>query len=134
MKSNQQFLILKLALVAIFAMHGIPSIVTGDVNNFGTMYLDTVGFAPLGLYLAWCIKLSHIALIISIVTRKYLRVLGWITLAILFVGIFMVHLEHGWYVVGGGSNGIEFNVLLIAGLFTVMYPNMEIFKKKINGA
>ncbi|MBK8885646.1 MAG: hypothetical protein IPN46_03480 [Saprospiraceae bacterium] len=28
----------------------------------------------------------------------------------------MVHLPNGWFVVGGGYNGIEYNVLLIAVL------------------
>ena len=32
----------------------------------------------------------------------------------LTVGIVMVHAHAGWFVVGGGSGGMEFSVLLIA--------------------
>lgn len=128
MKFNQHFLILKLALIAIFVMHAIPGMVNGDVSKFGTLYLDQVGFAPLGLYLAWLVKLSHVGLCISLVTGKYLRIMGWITISVLIVGIYMVHLPDGWYVVGGGRNGIEFNVLLIAVLLTLMYPEWQFFK------
>ena len=128
MKSFNHFLFLKIALLAIFAMHGIPSIVTGDVNNFGKMYLDQVGFAPVGIYLAWLIKLFHVALCISIVANKFLKPIGWINIGVLLAGIFMLHIKDGWYVVGGGRNGVEFNVLLIAALITLMYP--DLFKKE----
>ncbi|MBK8051762.1 MAG: DoxX family protein [Saprospiraceae bacterium] len=132
MKSLEQYSILKLALIAIFAMHSIPSIYTGDVYGFGKMYLDTQGFAPFGIYLAWMIKLSHIGLIFSILTDRFLKVMGWITIAVLVVGIIMVHWPDGWFVVGGGRNGIEFNVLLIACLLTLMYPEWQFFKTNQN--
>lgn len=128
MKSLPNTTVLKLALIIIFAMHSIPSIYSGDVNGFGKMYLDTQGFAPFGIYLAWMIKLSHLGLIISILTYRFLKVMGWITIAVLVVGIFMVHWPDGWFVVGGGRNGIEFNVLLIACLLTLMYPDWQFFK------
>lgn len=128
MKSLEQYTIVKLALIAIFAMHSIPSIFSGDVNGFGKMYLDTKGFAPFGIYLAWFIKLSHIGLIISIVMNRFVKILGWITIGILVGGIIMVHWPDGWFVVGGGRNGIEFNLLLIACLLTLMYPEWQFFK------
>ena len=31
-------------------------------------------------------------------------------------GIYLVHLKHGWFVVGHGSNGMEYSVTLIAVL------------------
>jgi putative oxidoreductase len=35
----------------------------------------------------------------------------------------MLHSKEGWYVVGGGRNGIEFNFLLIFALLTIIFPN-----------
>jgi putative oxidoreductase len=32
-----------------------------------------------------------------------------VTIFVLIMGIILVHLEEGWYVVGGGRNGVEFN-------------------------
>lgn len=121
MNFNLTFIFLRIALIAIFIMHSVPSIVSGDVNGFGTLYLDKIGFAPFGLYLAWSIKLSHVALCIALLTDKYLKLLGWITIFILLTGIFILHINDGWFVVGGGRNGIEFNILLIASLLTVIY-------------
>jgi putative oxidoreductase len=48
------------------------------------------------------------------------------------VGIFILHIKDGWYVVGGGRNGVEFNVLLIAALLTIMYPKIVLFKSEAN--
>lgn len=46
-------------------------------------------------------------------------------LSILFIvhmttGILLVHLAQGWYVVGPGQGGMEFNVLLIASLLALL--------------
>jgi putative oxidoreductase len=38
------------------------------------------------------------------------------------MGIIMVHAREGWFVVGAGRNGVEFNVLLIAAFLTVRCP------------
>jgi putative oxidoreductase len=46
-----------------------------------------------------------------------------VTIFILFVGIMMIHFKEGWFVVGGGRNGWEYNFLLIFVLITLMYPN-----------
>jgi putative oxidoreductase len=35
----------------------------------------------------------------------------------------MIHGREGWFVVGGGRNGMEFNFLLIFALLTLMFPH-----------
>jgi len=111
---------LRIALTAILVMHSIPSLVSGNVNGFGTEYLAPLGFGVLGLPLAWAIKLSHLAAIVSLWTKKWIQWLGGITILILLAGIVLVHAPHGWFVVGGGFNGVEFNVLLIAAFAAIM--------------
>ena len=44
------------------------------------------------------------------------RFVAPIHIAILTAGIAMVHAREGWFVVGGGRNGVEYSVLLIACL------------------
>ena len=112
--------VLRIAVVAILAAHSIPGMFDNGVNNFGKMYLDTVGFAPFGIYVAWAVKLSHVANVIALIMDKYVIITSLITMAILVMGVFMVHLPHGWFVVGGGSNGVEFNILLIAVLAAIV--------------
>jgi len=47
-----------------------------------------------------------------------------------YPGIIMIHGAHGWYVVGGGSNGVEFNFLLIFSFLTFLFPEGLVKKSK----
>ena len=118
-------LVLRITLAAVFFMHGIPSIFTGAVNNFGNLYLNEVGFAPIGLPLAWMIKLSHVACAVLLILNRYIRVAAFITIPILVAGIIMIHAVEGWFVVGAGRNGVEFNVLLIGVLVYLAIINKK---------
>ena len=118
-------LVLRIILAAIFFMHGIPSIFTGAVNNFGNLYLNEVGFSPIGLPLAWMIKLSHVACAVLLILNRYIRVAALITIPILVGGIILIHAAEGWFVVGGGRNGVEFNVLLIGVLVYLVIINKK---------
>jgi putative oxidoreductase len=122
MTKNLSFL--RIALIIIFLVHSLAGMFNNGINNFGNLYLNQVGFAPIGLPLAWAVKLSHIALAFSLFTDKYLKATSFITIFILIVGIFMIHIKEGWFVVGGGRNGVEFNFLLIMALLTIIYPNV----------
>jgi putative oxidoreductase len=121
MTKNLSFL--RIALIIIFLVHSLAGMFNNGINNFGNLYLNQVGFAPVGLPLAWAVKLSHIALAFSLLTDKYLKATTFVTIFILVVGILMIHLKEGWFVVGGGRNGVEFNFLLIMSLLTIIYPN-----------
>lgn len=116
MKANT--LLLRIPLAIILLMHSVPGMLNGGVSQFGTLFLDPLGFAPLGIYLAWLIKLSHVAAAIALILNRYLMPAAWDTIFVLFVGITTVHLKSGWFVVGGGSNGVEYNFLLI---FVLLY-------------
>lgn len=122
-------LILRIAVAVILLVHGMGGMFNNGVNDFGNHYLNEVGFAPFGLILAWLIKLSHVVVAICLLVNKYLKPAGIVTIFILVVGIFMVHLQEGWFVVGGGRNGVEFNFLLIAALIVIMFPNGITLKK-----
>jgi putative oxidoreductase len=118
---NGTFL-LRAAVAVILITHSIPGMFNSGVNNFGNMYLNQVGFAPLGLPLAWAIKLSHVAAAICLLFEKYVKPAGIVTILILLMGIVMIHFKEGWFVVGGGRNGWEYNFLLITVLLTIMFP------------
>jgi putative oxidoreductase len=125
MKIFQHQFALRFAMAVIFLAHSLPSIFTGNVNLFGTEYLDKVGFAPFGLYLAWAVKLSHIAAAACLLSNRFLKPAGMVTIAILIFGIFMVHLPDGWFVVGGGRNGVEFSFLLIFAWLNLLFPGQK---------
>ncbi|HET6227084.1 MAG TPA: DoxX family protein [Bacteroidia bacterium] len=115
--------LLRFALSVVFAAHSVRTILDGSVNDFGKLYLNEAGFAPFGLLLAWIIKLTHLISVPLLLINKYLKPVCIANLFILVVGIFMVHLKEGWFVVGGGRNGVEFNFVLIFMLLTILFPN-----------
>jgi len=113
-------IILRITLGIILIMHSVPGMFNGGVNDFGNLYLNEIGFAPLGLPIAWAIKLSHVVCAILLVLNRYIILAGTVTIFVLIMGIIMVHYPHGWFVVGGGSNGVEYNILLISVLAYLM--------------
>ncbi|GAB3525493.1 DoxX family protein [Emticicia fontis] len=122
MNINNTFL-LRIAIAIILIMHSVPGMLNNGINDFGKHYLNEAGFAPYGVLLAWAIKLSHVVAAFCLVFERYVKWACIVTIIILIAGIVMVHMKEGWFVVGGGRNGVEFNVLMIVVLLTVMYPS-----------
>ncbi len=121
--SNNTFL-LRLAVSVILVIHGVGGMFNGGINGFGQGLNEWgIGLAPLGVPIAWAIKLSHLACVISLLSDKYVKLTSLITIFILVMGIILIHGREGWFVVGGGRNGMEFNFLLIFALLTIMFPN-----------
>ncbi|SHF29318.1 DoxX family protein [Chryseobacterium vrystaatense] len=118
------------ALSVILLMHSVVSIFSGDVNNFGLLYLDTVGFSPFGIYLAWSIKLIHLFSVFLIWYDPYVKAVSIFNILIFIFGIYLIHWQNGWYVVGGGTNGIEFNVLLICCFLQLLFTEYHSLKKE----
>ncbi|MFH6967341.1 DoxX family protein [Flavobacterium sp. FlaQc-28] len=116
-------ILLRIAVAVILLTHSVFGIFNNGINDFGNLYLNQIGFAPFGLFLAWSIKLSHIVAAILLILNKYVRAAGFVTIFILIMGIVLVHFQEGWFVVGGGRNGVEYNFLLICVLLAIMFPD-----------
>jgi len=116
-------LILRIAMAIVLLSHGLPGMFDGGVNAFGNLFLNQIGFAPVGVPLAWAIKISHVICAVLLVLNKYIKPVSLLTIFILLMGIILVHWKDGWFVVGGGRNGIEYNVVLICILLFLIFPN-----------
>jgi len=119
---NSTFL-LRFAVAIILLAHSIPGMFNNGVNEFGNLYLNQIGFAPFGIPIAWAIKLSHVVAALCLLFDKYVKWASVVTIFVLLAGIVLVHFQEGWFVVGGGRNGMEFNFILIFALLTIMFPN-----------
>ena len=115
-------LLLRIAVAIILLTHSVFGIFDNGINDFGNLYLNQIGFAPFGVFIAWSIKLSHIIAAVLLVLNKYIKLAGYVTIFVLIMGIILVHFQEGWFVVGGGRNGVEYNFLLIIVLLAIMYP------------
>ena len=116
-------LLLRITTAIILLTHSIFGMFNNGINDFGNLFLNQIGFAPYGVFLAWSIKLSHVVAAILLLANKYIKLAGFTTIFVLIMGIILVHFKEGWFVVGGGRNGVEYNFLLIIVLLAIMYPN-----------
>ncbi|RKR05293.1 putative oxidoreductase [Flavobacterium sp. 90] len=116
-------LLLRIAVAIILLTHSIFGIFDNGINDFGNLYLNQIGFAPFGVAIAWSIKLSHIVAAVLLIWNKHIKLAGFVTIFVLIMGIILVHFQEGWFVVGGGRNGAEYNFLLIIVLLAIMYPD-----------
>ena len=119
---NSSFL-LRFAVSVILILHSVPGMFNNGINDFGRFYLSENGFGSLGVPMAWAIKLTHVLCAVCLLLNRFTKLAAIITILILVMGIIMVHAKEGWYVVGGGRNGVEFNFLLIFVLLTILFPN-----------
>jgi putative oxidoreductase len=125
-------LLLRIATAIILLTHSVFGMFNNGINDFGNLFLNQIGFAPYGVFLAWSIKLSHVVAAVLLLANKYIKLAGFVTIFVLIMGIILVHFKEGWFVVGGGRNGVEYNFLLIIVLLAIMYPNGIIRKQKSN--
>lgn len=117
-------LLLRLATATVFLSHSLHGIFTNnDVNDFGNLFLNQVGFAPFGVFLAWSVILSQVVTSIFLVLNKFAKVAAVINILILLMGIYLVHWPAGWFVVGGGNGGMEFSFVLVVMLVTIIFPD-----------
>jgi len=124
-KSREElsFILLRSIIAIIIASHGWHRLISGGTDPFGD-WLTSQGF-PLGFILAWGITLFEVIGSPFLLMGKKLPYLCIIYIVIYLTGLFLVHLQHGWFVVGSGSNGIEYSTLLIVSLFCIGYPQVK---------
>lgn len=125
-------LLLRIAVAIILLTHSVFGIFDNGINDFGNLFLNQIGFAPFGVAIAWSIKLSHIVAAVLLILNKYIKLAGFVTIFVLIMGIILVHFKEGWFVVGGGRNGMEYNFLLIVVLLAIMYPDCSAKNKNLS--
>jgi len=116
-------LLLRIAVAIILLTHSVFGMFNNGINDFGNLFLNQIGFAPFGVIIAWSIKISHVIAAVLLLLNQYIKLAGFVTIFVLIMGIILVHFREGWFVVGGGRNGVEYNFLLIVVLLAIMFPN-----------
>ena len=129
MKNLNSTLILRIAVAVIFITHSVFGMFNNGINDFGKLFLNQIGFAPLGVPIAWAIKLIHLFGAILLLINKYIKPVCILNILILIMGIVLVHYQEGWFVVGGGRNGIEYNFLLICVLLSILFTDIKMRTK-----
>lgn len=106
--------LLRVAIAALLFVHGVYRALTGGVAGFGE-FLSAQGL-PWGGVVAWVLTLVEI-----VATPLFALGFAVTPLALWFgvellAGVLLVHRHAGWFVVGGGRNGVEYSLCLVAAL------------------
>jgi putative oxidoreductase len=111
--------LIRVIVALVLGVHSVYRVASGDVSGFGE-HLGSIGF-PLGVSFAWFITLSTFAASIALILGKWVIPACFCHLIVLVTGIFLVHIHSGWFVVGGGRNGMEYSVVLITCLLAILW-------------
>jgi len=118
-RSGRGLDLVRIVVAILLGIHSVSRILAGDVAGFGE-FLGSIGF-PMGVALAWLITLSTLVASVALIVRRLIIPACICHLIVLVAGIFLSHMKHGWFVVGGGSDGMEYSVALITCLAAVMW-------------
>ena len=111
--------LLRITVAILILIHGIYRLAAGLVAPFG-IWLDSLGF-PFGYGWALAVTLYELAGPALMLARRWTSFAALGHAAILTLGMILVHWPAGWFVVGGGRNGMEYSVLLIVALLGIAW-------------
>ena len=121
--ARQALLALRVLVAGLIFVHGAFRVVSGGVAPFGE-FLASVHM-PAAAAVAWGITILELVGTPLLAFGYAVRPLALYFAAELLVGIMLVHAREGWFVVGGGRNGVEYSVALIGLLLAQAWAASE---------
>lgn len=109
---NVGLTILRCMTGLIFIVHSTYRTYQGTVGGFGE-FLGSKGL-PLGVVIAWFITLYEFIGGISLFAGRFTRFVACGFIVHQTMAILLLHLANGWFVVGGGTYGVEYSLLIIS--------------------
>ncbi len=118
-RATKAFEVIRIVVALLILIHGLYRLMEGGVAPFG-QWLETQGF-PAGYTFAMAVTIYELIGPTAILLRRYVSLAALGHIFILTLGMVMVHMPFGWFVVGAGRNGMEYSVLLISGLIAIAW-------------
>ena len=112
---------LRIIVALLILIHGLFRLTQGGVAPFG-QWLESQGL-PAGYALAMAVTLYELVGPAALLVRRFVSLAALGHIGILTLGMVMVHMPFGWFVVGAGRNGMEYSVLLIASLAAIAWAH-----------
>ena len=104
----------RLLVATLIGIHGWYRLLHGGSPPFGD-WLASQGI-PLPHAIAWSITIGEIIGSACLAIGVCVRPFALLFIAVYTMGVILIHLAEGWFVVGAGRNGMEYSVLLIGSL------------------
>lgn len=109
--------ILRIVLGVIFIAHGWPKL--GEMAGTAE-FLGMIG-VPAPVVAAWAVTALELGGGLLLLAGFLVTPVALLLTAHMFAGIVLVHAERGFYVLGPGTGGIEFNLLLAAAAMMLVF-------------
>lgn len=124
---HQGLIIIRLALAVLLLIHGITRLRLGTVGGFGE-FLASNGI-PFGVAVAWFVTVFELTASLLMAAGRFVTPVACVFISIYACGIWLVHWSQGWFVVGPGTGGMEYSVLIIACLSGLAWAHRSEFFK-----
>lgn len=112
-------MILRIVLGVIFVAHGASKLFgEGGPGGLGG-FLGSLG-VPAPVLAAWLVTLLEFVGGMFLIVGLFVVPTAILLAIHMAMGIVLVHAANGFYVIGPGQNGVEFNLILIAGLLSML--------------
>lgn len=112
--------VLRIVLGVVFLAHGVPELLAGAERTRATLELLDVSL-PWPFVAAWAIVLLETIGGACLLLGIFVAPAAFLLAGHMLAGLFLVHLPAGFYVIGRGQGGIEFNLVLAAALLAVLF-------------
>ena len=111
------YLLLRVTVAGLLCVHGATRVYKHDVSGFGQFLASQ--HVPAAHIVAWVLSLVEVGGTVALAAGFLVIPLCLWFAVELTVGIVLVHAHQGWFVVGGGTGGMEYSVLLIIALSAI---------------
>lgn len=118
---RQSLALVRVTVALLILIHGGFRLLMGGVAPFGE-WLETQGF-PNGYAFAMAVTVYELVGPILLLLGRFVVPVAIGHIGIIALGLVMVHMPFGWFVVGAGRNGMEYSVLLIAALVAIAWAD-----------
>ncbi len=112
-------MILRIMLGVIFVAHGAAKMFGDGGPGAAAGFLGSLG-VPVPILASWVVTLLEFVGGMFLIVGLFVLPAAILLAIHLLLGIILVHAQSGFYVIGPGAGGVEFNLLLIAGLLSML--------------
>lgn len=120
---KQALIVLRISTACMFLAHASVRLFNGTIDRFGG-FLNTKGLV-FGTPIVWGITVFEIVGGILLALGYFKRELSAGFIAMLLVGIVLIHASLGWFVGEHGSGGSEYSFILIIALIVIAADKKE---------
>jgi putative oxidoreductase len=119
-RSAQGIDVVRVGVALIILMHPLHGFIHyQDIAAFG-QYLGSLGY-PFGVVLAWIVLILQTVCCFALLANRFVVAACLGHIVVVGFGLVHFHYPNGWFVVGGGTGGMEWPFILLVCLFAVLW-------------